>query len=269
VPCLRQLPHFQEQFNEYKDKGVHFFAIEGEGLSMRENQAFAGEWEVTVPIVTAADSKLDGYDVKTMPAIYVINPFGRVVFQGSGDYEKFLQAALKDVKYPNLGKTSVTPECEKAAEAFGKGDYATAAKLADALLATEPAEAVASDARHISDRCKAVAKSLREEADTAKADGRYVDAITALDMLAARFKGDELATKADEESKALAREKDAKAEIKARKDLAKVLAANKKLRVKDDKLSALYKFYEKNEGTAAASDAKEMAEAIKASAIYR
>lgn len=262
------MPHFHELFNKYKDKGVHFFAVEGEGMTMRENQAFAGEWEFTVPIVTAADSKLGSYDTKTMPAMYVINGAGRVVFQGSGDYERALEKALADVKYPNLGKASVVPECEKAAEAFGKGEYAKARQLAAQLLAGEPAEAIAADASHIADRCEALSKRLRDEADTAVTARQYADAITALDRLALWFKGEETATKAAEEAKELAKGKEAKAEIKARKDLAKTLVANKKLKTKADKLAALYKFFEKNEGTAAADDAKAMAEAIKASSIY-
>jgi len=263
------LPHFQKVFDSYKDKGVHFFAVEGDGLSMRENQAFAGEWGYSFPIVTLADSKLSGYDMVTMPAMYVINSFGRVVYQGSGDYEKYIDAALKDVKYPCLGQQKVAPECEKAAEAFGKGDYTKAKQLANELLAAEPAENIAADAKMIVDRCEALGKLWRGEADAAREAGRYEEAINTLNLLAARFKGEELGDNAATEAKELAKEPAAKAELKARKDLAKTLAANKKLKTKEDKLTALYKFYEKNKGTAAAEDAKAMSEAIKASDKYK
>ncbi|MCB9893622.1 MAG: hypothetical protein H6839_04160 [Planctomycetes bacterium] len=263
------MPHFEESYKKYKDKGVHFFALEGDGLSMPENQSFAGEWGYSFPIVTLADSKMSGYDVVTMPAVFVINAFGRVVFQGDGDYEKYIDSCLKDAPYPNLGKSKVAGDCEKAAEAFAKGDYAMARTLAGALAAGEPAEEVAADAKHIIERCEKLAKLWREEADAAKADGRYEQAINALENLASHFKGEELGDKAGDEAKELKKDKDAKAEIKARKDLAKVLAGNKKAKSKEDKLSALYKFYEKNEGTAAANEAKAMAEAIKDSKLYK
>lgn len=256
-------------FDKYQGKGVHFFAVEGDGLSMRENQAFAGEWGYSFPIVTLADSKLSGYDMVTMPAMYVINSFGRVLYQGDADYEKYIDSALKDVRYPYLGQQKVVSECEKAAEAFGKGDYTKARQLANELLGAEPAENIAADAKFIADRCEALAKLWRTEADTAKEAGRYEEAIAALNNLAAHFKGEETGDKAAAEAKELAKDPKAKAELKARKDLAKTLAANKKLKTKEDKLSALYKFFEKNEGTAAADDAKAMAEAIKASSKYK
>ena len=114
-----------------------------------------------------------------------------------------------------------------------------------------------------------MAKKWREEADAAKTAGRYEEVLTALDQLASHFKGEEAGDNAANEAKELKKDKDAKAELKARKDLAKMLAANKKLKGKEDKLSALYKFYEKNAGTASAEDAKAMAEAIKDSKLYK
>ena len=102
-----------------------------------------------------------------------------------------------------------------------------------------------------------------------KGERRFDEATTYLEKLADHFKGSEIGDKADEELKALKKDKDAKAESKARASLAKTLAANKKMKTKEDKLSALYKFYEKNEGTAAADDAKAMAEAIKNSSKYK
>lgn len=230
---------------------------------MPENQAFAGEWGYSFPIVTLADSELSNYDAVTMPALYVINAYGRVVFQGNGDYEKFIEGSLKDVAYPYLGKTKVAEGCEKAAEAFGKRDYTKARDLANALLAAEPAEDVATDAKYIVERCDALEQQWRTEADDSRTSGRFEETLKALDRLADHFKGSESGTKASDEAKELKKDKEAKAELKARKDLAKVLAGNKKLRAKDDKLKTLYKFYEGNQGTAAAEDAKAMAEAIK------
>ena len=263
------MPHFQKAYESYKGKGVSFFAVEGDGLTRAENRAFAGEWQYTFPIVTLADSKLSGYDMVTMPATYVINSFGRVMFQGDGDYEKYIDAGLEDVKYPNLGKQAVADDCEKAAEAFGKGDYAKAKELANALLAGEPAEGVAADAKFIVERCDTLSSAWRTAVDSAKEEGRYQDAMDYLEKLADGFKGSEIGDKADDEMKELKKDKDAKAEIKARKDLAKTLASNRKVKNKEDKLTALYKFYEKNEGTAAANDAKEMAEAIKDSKLFK
>jgi hypothetical protein len=263
------LPHFQKSYESYKDKGVSFFAVEGDGLTRPENQAFAGEWAYSFPIVTLADSSLSGYDMVTMPATYVINSFGRVMFQGNGDYENYIDSALEDVKYPNLGKDKVADECDKAASEFGKGDYAKAKELAKELLGAEPAENVAADAGYIVERCDAVAAQWRTIIDNAKQEGRYQDACDYLERLEEHFKGAEVGDKAKDELKELKKNKDAKAELKARKSLAKLLAKNRKVKKKEDKLAALYKFYEKNEGTAAANDAKAMAEAIKDSKLFK
>ncbi|MCA8918131.1 MAG: hypothetical protein KDB68_04165 [Planctomycetes bacterium] len=263
------MPHFQKTFEAYKDKGVSFFAVEGDGLTKYENQAFAGEWGYTFPIVTLADSKLSGYDMVTMPIVFVINSFGRVVFQGNGDYEKYIESSLEDLKYPYLGKDEVVGDAEKAAEAFGKGEYAKAKELANELLSTEPGDDVAADAKYIVARTDSIASDWQAKIDAMKGERRFDEATTYLEKLADHFKGSEIGDKADEELKALKKDKDAKAESKARASLAKTLAANKKMKTKEDKLSALYKFYEKNEGTAAADDAKAMAEAIKNSSKYK
>lgn len=263
------MPAFQKAYDAYKDKGVAFFAVEGDGLTKPENQAITGEWGYTFPVVTLADSKLSGYDMITMPAVYVINSFGRVVFQGNGDYDKYIESSLEDLKYPYLGKTEVAGDCEKAAEAFGKGDYTKALELANALKTGEPSEEVDADASYIIQRCETLAANWRATADSTRADGRYEDTVVYLEKLETYFKGSEIGDKAAAELKELKKDKDAKAEFKARKDLAKTLAGAKKMKNKEDKLSALYKFYEKNEGTAAASDAKAMAEAIKDSSLYK
>lgn len=263
------MPHFQKLYDAYKDKGVSFFAVEGDGLTYRENQAITGEWGYTFPVVTLADSKLAGYDMVTMPAIYVINAAGRVVFQGNGEYDKYIEGSLEDLKYPYLGKNEVATDAEKAAVAFGKRDYAKAKSLANELLATEPAEDVAADAKYIIERADAIAAEWRAKADISRAERRFDDTTAFLELISDCFKGSEEGDKASEELKELKKDKDAKAESKARASLAKTLAANKKMKTKEDKLAALYKFYEKNEGTAAADDAKAMADAIKNSSKYK
>jgi hypothetical protein len=263
------LPHFQKLFDKHKDSGVHFFAVERSGLSPVEIQSFAGEHGWTLPFVALSESKLSSYDMATMPNIYVINGHGRVVYQGGGEYEKFLDAALKDVKYPELGKLSVVADCEKAAQSFGKRDYTKARQMAEALLEGEPAEDVAADARYIIERCDYFAKTWREQADSAKEAKLYTRATDALDRIASHFKGSDLGTAAAEESKALKSDKDIKASMKARKDLEKQLLANKKLKTKADKVAALAKFHERNAGTAAADEAKAIAEALQSSQWFK
>lgn len=256
-------------FEEYRDKGVHFFAVEGDGLTKEENMAIMGEWEYTVPTVTLADSNLNGYDMVTMPAIYVINGFGRVVFQGTGDYEKYIESAIEDVPYPGLGKKKVHEDCEKAAEEFGAGDYTAAIEEANKVLKGEGGDEAKEDAQYIIDRANELGESWRAKVDEATESGRYQTAIEYLEKLEESFGDDERGEKAEKELKKLKKNDKAKDELKARKALTKTLAANKKSPKKADKLSNLYAFYEKYEGTASAKDAKAMAQAIKDSRYWR
>lgn len=260
------MPHFQELWEKYRDKGVHFFAIEGEGMSTLEMEAFVGEWGWKVPFVAASESTLAGYDTKSMPIVYVINSFGRCVYQGNGEYEKFIEESLAKVAYPGLGKAEVGDSAKKAAEAFGKGDYTKARQLANEALAANEAD---EDAKYIVERCNTLAKKWDEEAAKARDEKRFTQAVAIYARIAARFKGSEEGTKADEASKEMQKDADVKKEMKAEEALAKTLVANKKVKGKDAKASALGKFYEKNTGTRAAEKAKELAEAIKASSYFK
>lgn len=260
------MPHFQELWEKYRDKGVHFFAIEGEGMSSVEIEAFVGEWGWKVPFVSAAESSLSGYDTKSMPIVYVINSFGRCVYQGNGEYEKSIEESLAKLAYPGLGKAEVGAASKKAAEAFAKGDYTKARQLAKEVLTANEAD---EDAKFIVDRCEALAKKWNDEAAKARDEKRFTHAAAVYARIAARFKGSEEGTKADADSKEMQKDADVKKEMKAEDSLSKTLVANKKVKGKEAKAAALGKFYEKNSGTRAAEKAKELAEAIKSSSYFK
>jgi hypothetical protein len=263
------LPHFEEFYAKNKDKGVRMFAVEGDGLTSPENLAFAAEWKLTVPVATLSESQMSSWDVKTMPNTYVINAGGNLIFKGSEGWDDIVTKELVKRPYPGINKDKVDKECEKAAQAFAKGDFTKANELAKAVLEAKPGERAEADAQLILDSAKKRADYLRATADSAKGEKRYDVALAMLDALATGFKGSEEGSAAAEEAKGLRADKDVKKEISAWSMLQKTLTANKTAKNKSDKVKNLRALQKSLEGTAAAGQAREIANAIENSTLYK
>lgn len=263
------MPHLQEVWEKNHSKGLRVFAVEGDGFTALENYAFAGENKYTFPLVTLADSQLSSWDCKTMPNTFVINADGKLVFSASEGWDEVVTKELAKRVYPGLKRDKVEKECEKAAQAYGKGEYAKALELAKAVIDAAPGEKAQADAQFISDAAQALSTSLRSTADAAKAEKRFEDCLVALDRLALGFKGTPEGDAAGEEAKELRKDKDAKREISAWQALAKALESNKKAKGKIEKAKALRAVQKANEGTAAGAKAREVASAIEGSKMYR
>ncbi|KAA0217658.1 hypothetical protein EDM80_02990 [bacterium] len=262
------MPHLQEVWEKNKARGLRVFAVEGDGLTALENFAFAGENKYTFPIVTASESSLASWDIKTMPNTYVVNAEGLLVFKGSEGWDGIVEKELARRPYTGLNKDKVEKDCEKAAAAFGKGDYVKAAELAKAVVEGKPSEAAVADAQMIIEACAATEQKLRAAADLAKGEKRYADCLEALDRLASGFKGTESGTKAEAEAKELRKDKDVKKELGAWQALRQALESNKKLK-KAEKVKALRGVQKSQEGTEAGAKAKELATAIEGSKYFR
>lgn len=245
------------------------FAVEGDGLSALENIAFAAEWKLTVPVVTLSESQMPSWDTKTMPNTYVLNAAGVLVFKGAEGWDDIVTKELAKRPYPGINKDKVEKECEKAAQSFAKGDYSKARELAQAALDAKPGEKAEADAQLILDAAKKRADYLRGAADAAKGEKRFDIALAMLDALASGFKGSEEGNAAAEEAKALRADKDTKKEASAWGTLQKTLAGNKALKTKQDKVKSLRGLQKSLEGTAAASQAREIANAIENSSLYK
>lgn len=263
------MPHFEEFYAKNKDKGVRMFAIEGDGFSALENLAFAAEWKLTFPVVTLADSQLSQWDCKTMPNTYVIGVSGLLIFKGSEGWDDIVLKELAKRPYPGINKDKVEKDCEKAAQAYAKGEYAKAEELANAVLTAKPGEKAEADAQLILDAIKKNVDYMRATADAAKGEKRYDLTLAMLDKIAACYKGTSIGDETAEEAKSLRADKDVKKEISAWATLQKTLAGNKSSKNKADKVKNLRGLQKSLEGTAAGAKAREIANAIEGSTLYK
>ena len=246
-----------------KDRGLHVFLVESQGGTLEDITKYAKDRNLTLPIPLRNGSDFNGYKGGNgLPYAFVVGPDGKVVWQGRSGYEAVIEEQLERIKYPGLGKLEVAPECTKAAESFGSGDFADARDEALKVKEKEADnEAAVADADYIISRVDAKVDGLRAKIDEAKSKRRYHDALRYLEELAGKsFKGLEAADTAKDEAKEL--KKEHKDELKAWDQFEKTLAVNEKARSDGDKKKNLIKFYEKYEGTAAAEEAKAMADGL-------
>lgn len=230
---------------------------------MEDITQYAKDRGLTFPIPIRNGSDFNGYKGGNgLPYAFVVGPDGKVVWQGRSGYEAICEQQLERIKYPGLGKLEVDPECVKAAEKFGKGEFADAREEAVKVKESEADnEAAVADAEYIINRVDGKIATLRAKIDEAKAKRRYHDAVRYLDELSGKgFKGMEVADKAKDEAKELKKEQ--KDELKAWEQFEKTLEVNEKTKSDGDKKKNLIKFYEKYEGTAAAEEAKAMADGL-------
>ncbi len=263
------MPHFEEFYAKNKDKGLRMFAIEGDGLTRAENIAFAGEWKLSFPIVTLADSQVSQWDCKTMPNTFVVDATGKLIFKASEGWDDIVLKELAKRPYPGINKDKVEKECEKAAQAYAKGEFGKAEELANAVLTAKPGEKAEADAQLILDAIKKSADALRAAADNAKGEKRYDITLAMLDKLALCYKGSPIGDEIAEEAKSLRADKEIKKEVSAWQTLQKTLAGNKACKTKSDKARNLRALQKSLEGTAAAAQAREIATAIEGSTLYK
>ncbi|MCC6466337.1 MAG: hypothetical protein IT463_13440 [Planctomycetes bacterium] len=242
------------------------FLVECQSHTLEEDTTYAKEKGLTLPIPVNNDCDFDGYKFGNgLPYAYVIGPDGKVAWQGPKGYEAVIDEQLKRIKYPGLGKLEVAKDLEKAATEFGAGNIAKAREEALKVKVKKGSDAaVAADADYIVARADARAAKLAEKVEAAKVARRYHEAVAILEQLSGKaYEGMEAATKAKADLEALKADKAVKAELKAWDALAKLQEAN--VKAKDDAVrrEALLKFAEKNEGMAAAEEARKLVQDLK------
>lgn len=97
-PCKYEMPHLQEAYENYKDKGVVVVAVD-----IRESklavQTFADRYNLTFPMLLDREGEVteNTYVVGRIPSTYLINSKGKVIekkvgpFQSVEDVEKAME----------------------------------------------------------------------------------------------------------------------------------------------------------------------------------
>lgn len=256
---MKALPSNQRLHEELAPKGLCMFLIHAQKEDKEWMEDYAKKKGLTFPIPMQSDCNFLNYDKGeriSLPYAYVISPEGEVVWQGRDGYEAQVRAQIARIKYPKLRKLEVAPEVVEAATAFEAGEYADCRESALKVKAeVADNEATVADADYVLAKLEEHLLAMRARIELAKEEKRYHHAVAMLEELSGKaYKGMEVCDQADEELKALKKDKEVKAEIKAWEQYEKTLAAIEKSD-EAEKRKALEKFVKKYEGTAAAKEA--------------
>lgn len=220
---MRQVPHMNELFEKHEGKGLRMLTIYGQVHPLSQIKKMVDKREMKYPI--ALDGHWDGpYVASSLPNVWIIGADGKIKFIGGKDWDTVLTAELAKVKYPGLGKTKVDPALTAAAEAYGKGNYGEAYKLAEKVsFGDDVSEAAENDAEYIIERVEENLKRLTRHAATLELEKRYRAALKTLAYIAEHYKGMDSATESAKKLKELNASDEVKKEIKARDDLMTVV----------------------------------------------
>ena len=98
-PCEREMPYMDNQFKEFKDKGVTILAV-NVGESDLAVQKFADKHNLTFPILKDTDGQVQtAYKISPLPATYMIDKDGKVVKYHTGELtEDMIRDMMEQVK---------------------------------------------------------------------------------------------------------------------------------------------------------------------------
>ena len=92
-PCRATMPTVQKLYDEFKDKGLEVVAVSDESPTVI--QKFVKESLYTYPIYVDADASLNtGFKIVEIPATFVIDRSGNVIYEGHGESEDALRKAV-------------------------------------------------------------------------------------------------------------------------------------------------------------------------------
>jgi peroxiredoxin len=223
--CRGKIPERNAVVKQFEGKPVRFFAIAA-GDTFQQAKAYGSGTRLAMPVFADPMSLMEARYGQTISLqnIYqfrVIGPDGKIVgYQmNAADIEKAL-AGVKPKHDPEQYHAKVRP----AVELFEWNQHAAGNKALKKLLTNKDKE-VAESAAKLQEVVKAEVAQWAEDAGTA-ADGEPVKAYDLYAKVAAALpKDDELSKKAAEAMKTLKTNKDVKAELDARKQYVKMLAA--------------------------------------------
>jgi hypothetical protein len=262
---VRALPSLQSLYDANKDKGLHIFHVDCQNATRERMTEFLRERNNTVP-TPISGSDFSAYRDGSpggLPYAFVIGVDGTVVWEGRSGYNAPIQEELAKIKYPGLGKLEVARGLERAATAFSTGELGRAQQEAERMKErNEDNEELVADAEFIIKRVEERAEAMKTSIQEAKAARRYHEAIATLEEIQKAFRGTDMANEARDEVRDMGRDREIQRELRAWNDLERVIQQNERARDNATRRQALNRFYERNEGTAAAEEARKLSESL-------
>lgn len=194
----------------------------------------------------------------------VVGIDGKVLWYGKGDaWKEPLEAELKKVVYPNLGKHVVADAAHLTAKKLGEREFGKALVECERLLAAEPAGDVKADLELIAKRANDLARARLEVIKKANEEKRYDIVMATLELLDEEFRTHKYGDDAKAEIKALKKDKAIKKELDAYEGLEKVIAKDGKSDPQSY-INSLSAFAKAHANFAAGTVATKMASRLKA-----
>lgn len=268
-PCVRMIPHMQQLFEKYNGKGLHIFAIEAQNSSDQQILALLKARGANYPVCqNGAHNYNTGGGI---PYMWIIGVDGKVIFSDNpyrGNIDQIIEAELRKVRFPGLGRAEVHDDVVKAAQKFAEGKLSDARDEAQKVIANENAsEEAKADAKYVADRVTARAEGLLAEAKKFEDERRYFDAQRLYEQIKDTFgRNDAEYQSADERLKEFRRDRTIRGEIDAWEKWVALQSSLENERDPRRALAAVKGFAESRryEGTRAQEEAKRAMAALEA-----
>jgi peroxiredoxin len=98
-PCEEEMPYINNQYNQFKDKGVQVLAVDVSESELVVNQ-FADRHKLNFPIVIDKDGQVQtAYGINPLPATFLIDKDGKVIKYHTGQLtEETVREFMEQIK---------------------------------------------------------------------------------------------------------------------------------------------------------------------------
>lgn len=98
-PCEKEMPYINNQYNQFKDKGVQVLAVDINESNLAVNQ-FAERHKLDFPIMIDADKQvMTNYGIDPLPATFLIDKNGKVINYYTGQLtEEMVRGFMEKIK---------------------------------------------------------------------------------------------------------------------------------------------------------------------------
>lgn len=266
VNSCKALEKVNDKWLKFRGKGLWVFAVHRLKETTRQVQLYMKSkgWTFCAPMGSFYDDDNDfgkfHHDDNEWRTT-VIDVEGKVTHYDKSGFEPALDAALKQIVYPGLGRHEVNVRAGKPAKYFADRKYGLAISEAEKVIAAKPGPDAESDLELIVSRAEGFARKRNGLVDDLVKDKRYDLALRELESLMEEFKGHDIAKEAKDKFNEIEKDKALKPEFAAFKSLNQAIAdVDSQPDVKF--IAVMRKFAKDNPDVRAGSLADEMAKAV-------
>ncbi len=98
-PCKKEMPYINNQYQQFKDKGVQVLSVDIQESKLSVNQ-YADRYRLEFPIMIDTDKEvMNAYGIDPLPATFLIDKNGKVVQYHTGEMtENMVREFMEKIK---------------------------------------------------------------------------------------------------------------------------------------------------------------------------